>query len=130
MVKNVKIDALYKGHQRINTRMGRPICITCNAPAAVNYKRKDKTYYRRFCDSCIREQKKPNRFKLHGYQKQSTCDHCGYHSKIPEVFLIWYLDGNKSNTRIANLKTVCKNCEVTLARLGWSKIAGDLTPDQ
>jgi hypothetical protein len=31
---------------------------------------------------------------------------------------------------MSNLKSICLNCKVTLARLGWSKIAGDLTPDQ
>jgi len=109
--------------------MTRPICITCNAPAAINYKRKGKTYYRRFCDSCLRQNKKPSAFKVHGYQKQSTCDHCGYQSKYPDSFLIYYLDGNKSNTRMSNLKTICQNCKVVLSRTGWSKIAGDLTPD-
>ena len=109
--------------------MSRPVCITCNAPAAINYNRKGKTYYRRFCDSCLRQQKKPNPFKVHGYIKKDTCDHCGYQSKYPESFLIWYLDGNKANTRMSNLKSVCLNCKVVLGRTGWSKIAGDLTPD-
>ena len=72
--------------------MTRPVCITCNAPAAINYNRKGKTYYRRFCDSCLRQQKQPNPFKVHGYIKKDTCDHCGYQSKYPESFLIWYLD--------------------------------------
>jgi hypothetical protein len=109
--------------------MTRPTCITCNAPAAINYRKKGKIYYRRFCDSCVREKKKPNAFKVQGYHKSNTCDHCGYKSKYPDSFLIWYLDGNKSNTRIANLKTVCLNCKITLGREGWKKIAGDLIED-
>lgn len=109
--------------------MTRPVCIMCDAPAAVNYKKNGKTYYRKFCDVCVREKKKPNPFKVHGYRKSSTCDHCGYKSKYPDSFIIYYLDGNKANTKLANLKTVCLNCKIVLGREGWTKIAGDLTPD-
>ena len=125
----LKKNALYKGHHRINTRMSRPNCIQCGKPAAVNYKRKTKIYYRKLCDSCVRSSKKPTSYRSLGYVKKKECDHCGFESKHPEHFLIYYLDGNKANQRISNLKTICLNCKVTIKNEGWRVTAGDLVPD-
>ena len=93
------------------------------------YKRKTKIYYRKLCDSCVRSSKKPTSYRSLGYVKKKECDHCGFESNHPEHFEIYYLDGNKANQRISNLKTVCLNCKVTIKNEGWRVTAGDLVPD-
>lgn len=113
----------------------RPICKICSKkPVAVNYKRNSITYYRTRCDSCIRKGKKlptpkPN-WLLSGYKKKSQCEKCGFTSSLKEHFFVFHLDGNMNNTNNANLKTICANCQIEIAKsnLGWAR--GDLVPDQ
>jgi len=66
---------------------------------------------------------------LAGYKKKSTCDKCGYTSKYIEQFDVFYVDGNLTNNRYTNLKTVCANCQRTLQKEGVKWRQGDLRPD-
>jgi len=112
----------------------RPLCKFCGKkPAAVNYKRYEKTYYRNRCDSCIRKKKniaapKP-KWAEAGYRKKPHCEKCGFKAKYREQLFVYYLDGNLNNNLATNLKTICANCQYEVAHegLGWRQ--GDLVPD-
>lgn len=112
----------------------RKLCTSCGKrPVAVNYKRDSKTYYRTRCDSCIRKKKnipapKP-RWLEAGYKKKPHCEHCGFKAKYKEQLFVYHADGNLNNTLLSNLKTVCANCQIEIAKsgLGWRQ--GDLVPD-
>jgi len=113
----------------------RNLCSVCGKkPQAINYIRGEKTYYRSRCDSCIRKKKKlpapvPSWHKI-GYKKKPQCEKCGFKAKYPkEQLFVYYVDGNLNNNSLFNLKTICANCQVEIARegLGWRQ--GDLVPD-
>ena len=110
----------------------RPLCKTCNErPRAVNYKKGNKVYYRSQCESCMT--KGPNygvpRWKRAGYSPKKHCEKCGFKSPHKEVFRVFHVDGNLNNCRPTNLKTVCANCAVTLAKDGVAWRQGDLVAD-
>ena len=112
----------------------RPICNTCNKNyCAVNYIRKGKTYYRSICDGCgkNRPKSKPKRYNWEkaGYKKKPQCEHCGFKAKYKEQMFVYHVDGNLNHTALSNLKTVCANCQIEIAKegLGWRQ--GDLVPD-
>jgi hypothetical protein len=112
----------------------RLLCTVCGKkPCAVNYKRGDKTYYRTRCDTCIRKKKqlpaqKP-RWMLEGYKKKLQCEKCGFKAKYQSQLFVYHVDGDLTNTKQHNLKTICANCQIEIARdgLGWRQ--GDLVPD-
>lgn len=112
----------------------RPLCVVCQKkPAAVNYRLAGTTHYRTKCDSCIRKKKflpapKP-RWLEKGYKKKNMCEHCGFKAKYKEQLFVYHLDGNLNNAALTNLKTICANCQIEIAKskLGW--VWGDLTPD-
>ena len=62
-------------------------------------------------------------------KKKSTCEKCGFTSKYPEQFNVYHIDGDLSNCRYRNLKTVCANCQRILQKEGVKWRQGDLTPD-
>jgi hypothetical protein len=112
----------------------RPLCTICNKkPVAVNYIRDKVTHYRSRCDSCIR--KKRNKivpvplWVKSGYKKKSQCEKCGFRARYKEQLFVFHIDGSLNNTKPANLKTVCANCQIEVAKegLGWRQ--GDLIPD-
>jgi len=113
--------------------MNRPICTVCHKkPAAVNYKRGDKTYYRKKCDSCIRERRnikppKP-RWAEAGYKKKLQCDKCGFKARWLNQIVVYYIDGNMNNAKQNNLRSVCLNCTVVIEKqdMPWAK---DISPD-
>lgn len=43
--------------------------------------------------------------------------------------VVYHIDGRLANTDLKNLRTICKNCEIAVARsdLPWRR--GDLEPD-
>lgn len=112
----------------------RPLCIVCGKkPAAVNYRKGDSVYFRRRCDSCIRKKRglktqTPN-WTSAGYKKKPHCEKCGFKAQYKEQLFVYHVDGNLNNTAYGNLRTVCANCQIEIARsrLGW--IQGDLIPD-
>lgn len=111
--------------------MIRDLCHKCQQrPVAINYYKEGKIFYRSVCDHCSKNRQKENPlWKLSGYKKKNNCDKCGFTSKYQEQFNIFYIDGNPSNCRPTNLKTVCSNCQRILHKfkLPWKQ--GDLKPD-
>lgn len=111
--------------------MIRNLCKNCQQrPVAINYYKNNKPFFRSKCDHCARQRKdKAPLWQRSGYKKKSICDKCGYSSKYTEQFNVFYVDGNPTNCRYTNLKTVCANCQRILHKfkLPWKQ--GDLTPD-
>ena len=60
---------------------------------------------------------------------KNSCDQCGFKSKHREQFNVFHMDGNLTNSRPANLKTVCANCQRVLAKDGVKWQRGGLQPD-
>lgn len=112
----------------------RNLCEVCGKnPVAVNYKKQDKVYYRSRCDRCIRKKRnipapKP-RWLAAGYKKKINCEHCGFKAKYKEQLFVYHVDGNLNNTALNNLKTVCANCQIEIAKTGLGWRQGDLVPD-
>jgi len=110
----------------------RPLCECGFRPAAINYKKDGKTFYRKRCGPCDRAGKTgagiPN-WRKAGYKKKSVCEKCGFSSDYPEQFNVYHIDGDLTNSRYRNLKTVCANCQRILQKTGVKWRQGDLTPD-
>jgi hypothetical protein len=109
----------------------RPLCKICQKkPCAINYYKGKQAYYRTKCDSCANGTGKgvPLWYRL-GYRQRDHCEKCGYKSKFKEVFNVFHVDGDLTNCRPGNLKTVCANCQRSLHREGSIWRQGDLTPD-
>jgi len=111
--------------------MIRNLCKNCQQrPVAINYYKDNKPFFRSKCDHCARQRKdKSPLWQRSGYKKKSSCDKCGYTSKYSEQFNVFYVDGNPTNCRYINLKTVCANCQRILHKLKLPWKQGDLTPD-
>lgn len=111
--------------------MMRPLCICGIRPAAINYYKNNKIYYRKLCEICLKGNNTFTvpRWKSAGYTKKSVCDKCGFKSPYSEVFTVYHVDGDLNNCRFTNLKTVCANCQRTLHREGAKWKQGTLTPD-
>ncbi len=109
----------------------RDLCQKCGKrPVAINYYKAGKTFYRSKCDHCAkgRKQERPL-YEKHGYKKKNICDRCNFTSKFSEQFNVFYIDGDPSNNRYTNLKTVCANCQRILHKLKLPWKQGDLRPD-
>ena len=111
----------------------RPICGKCKKkPSAINYKKGEKVYYRRMCDSCNRNfVRKPKLtvWAKAGYKKKTQCENCGFKAKYYDQLEVYFIDGNLINIKHSNLKTVCLNCMTELGQTGWNSKKGDLVPD-
>jgi hypothetical protein len=112
----------------------RPLCAVCGKkPAAVNYIKGEKRYYRKRCDGCIRKKKNLSTpiplWVKSGYKKKLHCEKCGFKARYREQLFVFHVDGNLNNCALPNLKTICANCQIEVAKqgLGWGR--GDLTPD-
>lgn len=109
----------------------RPLCKCGLRPKAVNYKKNNKTYYRSLCEICMSNGLHygiPRWFRA-GYRIKSQCDRCGFRSPHKEIFRVFHIDGNLDNCRFSNLKTVCSNCSLMLAKEGITWRQGDLIAD-
>lgn len=109
----------------------RPLCSCKQYPAAINYKKNGKTFYRRLCERCLRhgEGNGIPLWKQKGYEKKDTCEKCSFKSKHLEIFNVFHIDGDLTNCRPNNLKTICANCQRTLQKEGVKWKQGDLVPD-
>jgi hypothetical protein len=109
----------------------RPLCQCVIRPAAINYKKEGKTFYRRKCEVCLRHGVNHGvpKWKQSGYEKKNHCEKCGFKSKHLEQFNVFHIDGNLGNCRPSNLKTICANCQRTLQKEGVKWKQGDLRPD-
>jgi len=112
----------------------RPKCTRCKKkPAAINYKRNDKTHYRKMCRICLNGIKKEKELSNQlltksGYIKKKNCDRCNFISKHPSQLKIVYLDGNKLNVGRDNLRTYCLNCLAEISAMPQNKKL-DIIPD-
>lgn len=109
----------------------RPLCKCGVRPRAVNYKKKDRTYYRSLCEICMAHGVYHGipRWQRAGYKIKNQCEKCGFKSPHQEVFKVFHVDGNLDNCRHSNLKTVCNNCAQILGKSGVSWRQGDLIAD-
>lgn len=109
----------------------RPLCQCKQRPAAINYKKDGKVYYRRRCEVCLRNGLHHGvpKWKQAGYVKKDTCEKCNYSSTHPEQFNVFHIDGNLNNSAITNLKTICANCQRIIQKSGAKWKQGDLLPD-
>jgi hypothetical protein len=109
----------------------RPLCDCKLRPAAINYKKAGKTYYRKKCETCLRNGPKYGvpKWKQRGYTKKDSCEKCGFKSKHHEQFNVYHIDGNLENCSILNLKTICANCQRIMQKQGVRWKQGDLLPD-
>lgn len=109
----------------------RNLCKECRQrPVAINYYKEGKPFYRSRCDHCSKGRKDGKAlWGLAGYTKKAVCDKCGFKSTFPEVFDVFHVDGDLTNCRFTNLKTVCANCQRFLHREGIKWRQGDLKPD-
>ena len=109
----------------------RPLCDCKLRPAAINYKKAGKTYYRKKCETCLRNGSKHGvpKWKQRGYTKKDSCEKCGFKSKHHEQFNVYNIDGNLENCSILNLKTICANCQRIMQKQGVRWKQGDLLPD-
>ena len=86
----------------------RPLCIQCNArPAAYNYKKGNKVYYRKRCDVCVRKnaKKKTNglaNWQKAGYNKKQQCESCGFQAQHEVQLDVHHIDGNRNNNSYNN----------------------------
>ena len=92
---------------------------------AINYVKDGIIHYRRQCDSCLRKGRKlkplPPSWVRSGYKKKPHCEQCGFLAKFHDQLNVFYIDGNLKNNDWVNLKTICLNCTVEIARakLKW-----------
>jgi len=109
----------------------RPLCKCGRRPAAVNYKKQGKTYYRKLCGACLHKGAREGipKWQQAKYEKKEYCEKCGFKSRFPEQFDVYHIDGNLNSCRPNNLKTVCANCQRVLYKTGVRWRQGDLTPD-
>jgi hypothetical protein len=112
----------------------RPLCTKClKKPAAYNYRKGTKVYYRKLCNSCIGKSqgkaRKQTAWESAGYKKKPQCEACGFRAKFQQQLTVWFVDRNLNNTNWRNLKTVCLNCQIELTALGIGWKQGGLTPD-
>jgi len=99
----------------------------------VNYQRNGVTHYRSRCENCARKNRglrpREPRWKSAGYKKKMTCDRCGFRAKYVAQIMVYHIDGDLNNTAVKNLKSVCRNCEVELAKTDLPWRQGDLERD-
>lgn len=113
----------------------RPICSLCNQrPRAIAYHRPNgKIQYRSKCEHCIRRKRKMKltvpRWSKSGYKKRTVCDRCGFRSRWTAQLLVFHVDGNLNNNSVHNLKTICQNCVVDVAKADLPWKTGDLESD-
>jgi hypothetical protein len=112
--------------------MARPLCICGLRPAAINYYKEGRAFYRKKCEVCSRYNgvaRGEPKWYQDGYRMKQECNRCGFKSKHKEQFNVFHIDGNLNNSRPANLKTVCANCQRVLAKENVSWKQGGLRPD-
>ena len=109
----------------------RPLCVCRQRPAAINYKKNGKTFYRRRCEICLKKGLRHGipKWKQAGYSKKDLCEECGYTSNHTEQFNVFHIDGDLNNSSHINLKTICANCQRIIQKTGAKWKQGDLLPD-
>lgn len=107
-------------------------CPCCGIrPVAIANRRYGRAYYRDRCDQCYRKKMKPlpASWVRAGYTKKTACEKCRFRFKFPEQAVVMYIDGNEQNNDWSNLKTICLNCQIAVARSSVSWSSGSIQPD-
>ena len=109
----------------------RKLCIQCKSrPVAINYKKANKIYYRSQCDHCSKKRKDGiPLWQKAGYRKKDFCEKCNFSSKFDQQFFVIFLDGDLTNCRFPNLKTVCANCLQILDKEKQRWRSNNIVPD-
>jgi hypothetical protein len=121
-----------KKRQMFLNKYMRPLCICKKRPAAINYYKDGKVYYRKKCDICRRKKVLGagyHLWEIKGYKKKHFCEKCGFKSDHTEQFDVFHVDGNLTNCNPKNLKTICANCQRVLQKAGSKWRQGNLLPD-
>ena len=71
----------------------RPLCKCKRRPAAINYKKGNKTYYRKLCERCLRNGTNYGipKWQQRGYEKKNFCEKCNYHLSIKNSLMFFIL---------------------------------------
>jgi hypothetical protein len=114
--------------------MTRPLCPICKQrPREINCRRNGKYYYLKMCAACNAKKRQlpvaVPKWSQSGYKKKTVCDRCGFRSRWAAQLLVFHIDGNLNNTNINNLKTICQNCVIDVAKSDLPWRLGDLSPD-
>lgn len=111
--------------------MSRKLCTKClQRPAAINYYKDNKPFYRTKCDHCSKNRKEGQQlWQKAGYKKKNFCEKCSITSKYSDVFFVHYVDGNPMNCRFPNLKTLCSNCLITIRKENFKWRSNNILPD-
>lgn len=110
----------------------RPLCQCGMRPAAINYIKNNKKYYRKKCEICLKYNGVAvgvPLWQVNGYTKKDYCEKCKFSSPYQEQFNVYHIDGNLQNSKFSNLKTICANCQRILSKEGLKWKQGDLVPD-
>lgn len=65
-----------------------------------------------------------------GFKKRNICDRCGFRSKYASQISVYHMDGDLNNVEPRNLKCVCRNCQIEVAKSDLIWRSGDLVPDR
>ena len=100
----------------------RPLCICGQRPAAINYKKTIKHTIVRLCERCLRNGIITEFLSgsKRGYEKKGYLRKVQFTSKHEEQFNVFHIDGNLTNCRSTNLKTICANCQRIIQKEGLS----------
>lgn len=111
--------------------MQRATCPICKTnPVAINYRRGQRVYYRSLCTPCIHKRRSVPQIASwikSGYKKSDRCDRCQFRFKMSDQSDVYYIDGNTNNNHWANLRTICRNCQIEVAHTRWRP--SNLRPD-
>lgn len=116
----------------ISIDMDRPLCTKCHVkPAAVNYHKDNKVYYRSLCEHCLDpgKRKPVAAWRKSGYKLKLVCDMCGFKAIDKKQMTVFYIDGDLRNNNWPNLKSVCANCAVEISVRGLDWKEDDVRPD-
>lgn len=115
-----------------NESMDRPLCIVCNKnlarkrgpdkfrpkcmPCTIGsdsevkkYKYKLE-YERKRRETGTAPRQRSRRGKVNGYQKETSCNSCGFVAAHSCQLDIDHIDGDRTNNSHENLQTLCSNC--------------------
>lgn len=102
----------------------RELCERCKQkPKSINYKKGDRIYYRRLCDSCLINKRKDVKpaWQQEGYKRKFKCESCNFVAKHQEQLMVCKHAGS--------WRTICLNCEVDYKNTGKLEVCKELKSD-
>lgn len=83
-----------------NEEAGTAVCAHCGPTLLVSNGKQTCCYYKRVASNN----------KSWVVHKKTYCERCGFVAEHPSQLDVDHIDGNKSNSDISNLMTLCANC--------------------